>query len=101
MMGLFDRFFNGKAKEKALMALAAAPEPTATPKVEEPKKTPKEIATENKEPWIAVLNTHVNKVSLVVPDFSPVNTSELHLFSASAFSVGDSVEARSSTISSA
>ena len=25
------------------------------------KKTPKEIATENKEPWVAVMNTHVNK----------------------------------------
>ena len=24
-------------------------------------KTPKEIATENKEPWVAVMNTHVNK----------------------------------------
>jgi hypothetical protein len=26
-----------------------------------PIKTPKEIATENKEPWVAVMNTHVNK----------------------------------------
>ena len=26
-----------------------------------PIKTPKEIATENKEPWVAVLDTHVNK----------------------------------------
>ena len=31
------------------------------PVVEEIKKTPKEIATENKEPWVAVLDTHVNK----------------------------------------
>jgi len=31
------------------------------PKVEEPKKTAKEIATEKKEPWVAVLDTHVNK----------------------------------------
>ena len=26
-----------------------------------PMKTPKEIATESKEPWVAVMNTHVNK----------------------------------------
>jgi hypothetical protein len=31
------------------------------PKEEPIKKTPKEIATENKEPWIAVLDTHINK----------------------------------------
>jgi hypothetical protein len=31
------------------------------PVVEEIKKTPKEIATENKEPWVTVLDTHVNK----------------------------------------
>lgn len=30
-------------------------------KLAETVKTPKEIATENKEPWIAVLETHVNK----------------------------------------
>ena len=29
--------------------------------VAEVPKTPKEIATEKKEPWVAVLNTHVNK----------------------------------------
>ena len=29
-------------------------------KLNEVLKTPKEIATENKEPWVAVLNTHVN-----------------------------------------
>jgi hypothetical protein len=31
------------------------------PPVAEVTKTPKEIATEKKEPWVAVLNTHVNK----------------------------------------
>ena len=30
-------------------------------KLNEVLKTPKEIATENKEPWIAVLTTHVNQ----------------------------------------
>jgi len=30
-------------------------------KVETGSKTAKEIATENKEPWVAVLDTHVNK----------------------------------------
>ena len=32
----------------------------AKTKLTEISKTPKEIATENKEPWVAVLNTHVN-----------------------------------------
>lgn len=36
-MGLFDRFFNGKAKEKALLALAVAETPP-TPEVKKPKK---------------------------------------------------------------
>lgn len=31
------------------------------PKVKTVKKTAKEIATEKKEPWVAVLDTHVNK----------------------------------------
>jgi len=30
-------------------------------KLKEVTKTPKEIATEKKEPWVAVLDTHVNK----------------------------------------
>lgn len=29
--------------------------------VEVPKLSPKEIATANKEPWVAVLDTHINK----------------------------------------
>ena len=33
----------------------------AEQKLVEKNKTPKEIATENKEPWVAVLDTHVNK----------------------------------------
>ena len=28
------------------------------------KKTPKEIATDKKEPWVAVLDTHVNKENI-------------------------------------
>jgi hypothetical protein len=32
----------------------------AKTKLTEISKSPKEIATENKEPWVAVLNTHVN-----------------------------------------
>jgi hypothetical protein len=36
------------------------PEPVVE-KVEEVKLTPKEQATANKEPWVAVLDTHVNK----------------------------------------
>lgn len=38
------------------------PEPVPAAVVEEPvSKTEKELATEKKEPWVAVLNTHVNK----------------------------------------
>jgi hypothetical protein len=47
-MGLFDRFFNGKAKEKALMALAVAETPP-TPKVKKPRK-PKEPKVKKEEP---------------------------------------------------
>jgi len=60
MIEFIKKLFSGHNKEESLKSLLL-PEPTATPKVEEHKKTPKEIATENKEPWIAVLNTHVNK----------------------------------------
>jgi hypothetical protein len=43
------------AKEMANRAQAAEE------KLAEKIKTPKEIATENKEPWVCVLDTHVNK----------------------------------------
>lgn len=36
----------------------------AKTKLTEIAKTPKEIATENKEPWVAVLNTHVNQENI-------------------------------------
>ena len=48
MIEFIKKLFSVNNKEAALKAL-------------EPKKTPKEIATENKEPWVAVMNTHVNK----------------------------------------
>jgi hypothetical protein len=61
-MGLFDRFFNGKAKEKAL--LAAAP---AVPKVrvlkEEPKSE-KEIANSAGEPYVAILRMDIDPNNL-------------------------------------
>jgi arginyl-tRNA synthetase len=44
-----------KAQEMARLA------DEANKKLTEKVKTPKEIATENKEPWVAVLDTHVNK----------------------------------------
>jgi len=46
---------------KAEVPLPKPKEVLPIPVVEEIKKTPKEIATENKEPWVAVLDTHVNK----------------------------------------
>jgi len=50
-MGLFDRFFNGKAKEKALIALAVAETPLA-PEVKKPRKPrkPKEPKVKKEEP---------------------------------------------------
>jgi hypothetical protein len=48
MIELIKKLFSVNNKEAAFNAL-------------EPKKTPKEIATENKEPWVAVLDTHINK----------------------------------------
>jgi len=50
-MGLFDRFFNGKAKEKALLALAVAETPP-TPEVKKPRKPrkPKAPKVKKEEP---------------------------------------------------
>jgi hypothetical protein len=50
-MGIFDRFFNGKAKEKALLALAVAETPPA-PEVKKPRKPrkPKEPKVKKEEP---------------------------------------------------
>ena len=65
-MGLFDRFFNGKAKEKALEALlAAAPTPVEPPaprekKVKEEPKTAKQIATDKKEPYVNIVSLDVD-----------------------------------------
>jgi hypothetical protein len=48
----FDKIEEESAKAiKELAEIKAAVAP----------KTPKEIATENREPWVAVLDTHVNK----------------------------------------
>lgn len=48
----FDKIEEESAKAiKELEEIKAAAAP----------KTPKEIATENREPWVAVLDTHVNK----------------------------------------
>jgi hypothetical protein len=53
-MGIFDRFFNGKAKEKALMALAVAETPPA-PKVKKPQKPrkPKVPKVEKDQPTVS------------------------------------------------
>ena len=66
-MGLFDRFFNGKAKEKALVALAteSTPEVKEPPaprekKVKEQPKTAKQIATDKKEPYVNIVSLDVD-----------------------------------------
>jgi len=46
---------------KQLFGIKELPEVKEVPPPVEVPKTPKEIATEKKEPWVAVLNTHVNK----------------------------------------
>ena len=51
MMEWFKKLFEKKVTE------TPAAEPTAAP-------TEKEIATANKEPWVAVLTTHVNKENI-------------------------------------
>jgi hypothetical protein len=64
MMGLFDRLFGGK--EKALAALAAAPTPKFPPpparekKPKEQPRTAKEIATDNKEPYVNIVSLDVD-----------------------------------------
>jgi len=51
MMEWFKKLFEKKTTETSV------PEPKAAP-------TEKEIATANKEPWVAVLTTHVNKENI-------------------------------------
>jgi len=65
MMGLFDRLFG--AKEKALAALAAASVPEVkgppVPREKKPKEQPrtaKEIATDNKEPYVNIVSLDVD-----------------------------------------
>lgn len=52
-----------KQKLQAKMAAEAALKAAEEAKEQErlAKLSPKELATENKEPWVAVLDTHVNK----------------------------------------
>ena len=65
-MGLFDRLFGGK--EKVLVALeAVAADPTSAEppaprekKVKEQPKTAKEIATDNKEPYVNIVSLDVD-----------------------------------------
>jgi hypothetical protein len=42
-------------------SLSEPKEVSTIPKIKPVKKSPKEIATEKKEPWVAVLDTHINK----------------------------------------
>lgn len=65
-MGLFDKLFGGKAKEKVLeVLLAAAPPPVEPPvprvkKVKEDPKTAKQIAKEKKEPYVNIVSLDVD-----------------------------------------
>lgn len=65
-MGLFDRLFGGKEKVLvALEAMAAKSTPAEPPaprekKVKEEPKTAKEIATDNKEPYVNIVSLDVD-----------------------------------------
>lgn len=50
------------AQEEAKQALIEAESAKETARLS--KLTPKELATEKKEPWVAVLDTHVNKENI-------------------------------------
>lgn len=68
-MGLFDRFdrfFNGKAKEEALLAATTTPEvkEPSVPKVKVVPKSAKQLATEANEPYVAVLRMDVDPNNL-------------------------------------
>lgn len=51
-----------EAEAAAAMALKAAEDAKEAERMA--KLSPKELATENKEPWVAVLDTHVNKENI-------------------------------------
>ena len=51
-----------QASEEAAKALAEAEKAKETERIA--KLSPKELATEKKEPWVAVLDTHVNKENI-------------------------------------
>lgn len=64
-MGLFDRFFNRQAKEEVLRAMAAESTPAepSAPRekqVKEQPKTAKQIATDNKEPYVNIVSLDVD-----------------------------------------
>jgi len=54
MKNILKRIFGITEMENAIAETRAVAEAAA-------ELTPKELATQNKEPWVAVLNTHVNK----------------------------------------
>lgn len=55
MKNFFKKLFGFEEIDRAIENMQSSPDP----QTHEP--TPKERATQNKEPWVAVLETHVNK----------------------------------------
>ena len=63
MKNLLKKIFGITEMENAIEETRAVAKEAAA-KEQELEKSPKELATENKEPWVAVLNTHVNKENI-------------------------------------
>ena len=61
LFGIEDKIEPASLPEVKEVQAPAIVYPDAPPVIKEVKKTAKEIATEKKEPWVAVLDTHVNK----------------------------------------
>lgn len=56
MINIFKKIFTG-----AKINVKKQESPNSIPEEPSPTLSPKEIATQKKEPWVAVLDTHVNK----------------------------------------
>lgn len=63
MKNLLKKIFGITEMENAIAETRAVAQ-EAEAKEKATTKSPKEIATENKEPWVTVLNTHVNKENI-------------------------------------
>lgn len=63
-MGIFDKLFGQAPAPKKEQPKVVVPEETTKPKAEkkpkEPKKTPKQLATEKGEPWVNIVSVELD-----------------------------------------